>query len=345
MDEETKQIDHEVRLTAPEIANIWTQYQNDTMAICIYKYMKEIIEDKAIHNIISFALQIAEGHIETVKGYFVAENYPIPHGFTEDDVNVTAPRLFSDEFCLTYTYIMSVYGLAGYAAALTTNVRRDIRNYFVQCQDETMELFNQSLDLLLEKGVFSRPPHIVPPKSYEFIESNHFLKGVLGGERLLNCVEISNIHWDLKKLQLDKALCMAFAQVAKTEDAKKFIWRGVEISSKMVEVQASILAKEHLPQPKSEEAEITDSTTPPFSDRLMMYHKLLVGSATIGLFGSAIATCQRYDLSTHYSRFTIELADYMKDGFKIMVKHKWLEQIPLTIDREELTSGRQNDKK
>ncbi len=30
---------HHVRLTAPEIANIWSQYQNDSMAICMYKYI------------------------------------------------------------------------------------------------------------------------------------------------------------------------------------------------------------------------------------------------------------------------------------------------------------------
>jgi hypothetical protein len=29
---------HNVRLTTPEIANLWSQYQNDTMAICVFKY-------------------------------------------------------------------------------------------------------------------------------------------------------------------------------------------------------------------------------------------------------------------------------------------------------------------
>lgn len=113
-----------------------------------------------IRSILKTALTIAEGHIAEITKYFKQENIPVPQGFNEDDVNLKAFRLFSDSICLTYTYIMSVNGLAGYAAALTTNLRRDIRDYFVECQSETMELFNKSLDLLLEKGIVSRPPVI-----------------------------------------------------------------------------------------------------------------------------------------------------------------------------------------
>jgi hypothetical protein len=140
------EIPHNARMMAPEIANIWSQYQNDTMAICIYKYMPEIVEDVSIRPIMEFSLKLAEGHIPKIKDYFTQEKFPIPHGFTEDDVDVSALRLFSDELCLSYTYIMSVNGLAGCSAALTTNMRRDIRVYFVQCLNETMELFNKSLD-------------------------------------------------------------------------------------------------------------------------------------------------------------------------------------------------------
>nr|WP_263326263.1 DUF3231 family protein [Neobacillus sp. Marseille-Q6967] len=194
----------------------------------------------------------------------------------------------------------------------------------------------------MEKGIVSRPPFINPPNNYEFVESNNYMKGLLGGQRPLNCIEISNIYWDLKKIQMDKSLCIGFAQVAKSQEVKKFIWRGVEISTKQIEILESILSQDHLPQPKSEEAEITSSTTAPFSDRLIMYHKMVVGSVTVGLFGSAIATCQRFDLGMHYSRFIMENADYMTDGFKIMVKNKWVEQVPLTDDRKKLAGQRKS---
>lgn len=46
----------------------------------------------------------------------------------------------------------------------------------------------------------------------------------------------------------------------------------------------------NLPSPKSEEAEITNSTFSRFSDHLIMHHKSLFGSTSIGLYGAAIGT-------------------------------------------------------
>ncbi|WP_462411556.1 DUF3231 family protein [Neobacillus sp. Marseille-QA0830] len=327
---------HHARLTAPEMANIWTQFQNDSMAICIYTYVLNFVEDVSIRPILELALSLAKGHISKIKEFFIAEKFPVPHGFTEDDVNLEAPRLFSDEFCVTYTYIASIHGLAGYAAALSCNLRRDIRDYFVQCQIETMELFNQSLDLLLEKGIVSRPPVINPPDNYEFVQSKTFLQGIFGVERTLNCIEISNIYWDLKKAQLDKALCIGFAQVAKSQEVKDYLWRGVKIVSKQVKSLESLLAQDQLPSPKSEESEVTNSTISPFSDRLMMYHKLIIGSTQVGLYGTAIGTCQRYDLGLQYSALLLELTEFLKDGYKLMIKQKWVEQVPLADDRAKL---------
>lgn len=323
-------------LTAPEIANIWSQYQNDSMAICIYSYMLETVKDESIRPVLKLALKIAEGHITEISNYFKQENFPIPHGFTKDDVDLTAPQLFSDSICLTYTYIMSVNGLAGYASALTTNIRSDLRDYFVECLNETMELFNKSLDVLLEKGIVSRPPCINPPLSYEFIEKQEFTKGFLGGKRPLNCIEISNVFWDLKKIQLSKAVTMAFAQVAKSEEVRKYLWRGTKMYTKHIEVFESTLSIEDLPHPKSDDAEISHSTVPPFSDRLMMYHKSLFGSTSIGFYGVAIGTSQRADLVMHFSRLSAELGIYMEDGMNIMITNKWMEQPPLAEDRKKL---------
>ncbi|WP_223594622.1 DUF3231 family protein [Neobacillus bataviensis] len=329
---------HNIRLTAPEIANIWSQYQSDTMAKCIYKHMLQIVEDASIRPILELSLKLAEGHISKIKDYFLQEKFPIPHGFTEADVDLSAPRLFSDEFCLSYTYIMSVNGLAGYAAALTTNMRRDIREYFVHCQNETMELFNKSLDLLLEKGIVSRPPFINPSEQYEFIESPNFIEGIFRGKRPLNCIELSNIYWDLRKVQLSKSLTMGFSQVAKSQDVKNFLWRGVELYKKHIETLEDLLNNDHLPKPKSEEAEVTNSTISPFSDRLMMHHKALLGSTSIGVYGSAIGTSQRTDLGIKYLLLFTEMAQYMKDGFDIMIKYKWAEQPPLADDRKKLSA-------
>ncbi|WP_051530054.1 DUF3231 family protein [Anoxybacteroides tepidamans] len=331
---------HQIRLTAPEIAALWSQYQSDTMAVCVYKYMLNIVKKQEVRPVLEFALRLAENHIVILKKYFQEEKFPTPQGFTDDDVNVNAPRLFSDEICLTYTYLMAVNGLTSYAGALATSIRQDVREYFTRCQTETMDLFNLTVPLLLEKGIVSKPPYIYPSETTEVIQTKRFMKGILGGERPLSCIEISHVFWDLKKMQLSKAFTMAFAQVSKSKEVGKFLWRGAEIYAKQIEVLESILSQNHLPQPKSEETEITNSTIPPFSDRLMMYHKALFGSTTIALFGTAVGSCQRADLVVHYARFMAEMTQYMSDGFKMMIENEWLEQPPLAEDREALATRR-----
>lgn len=331
---------HQIRLTAPEIAALWSQYESDTMVICVYKYMLNIVKKPDIRPILQHALQLAENHVSILKDYFRQEKFPIPQGFTDDDVDLNAPRLFSDEICLTYTYLMAVNGLASYAGALATSIRQDVRDYFTQCQTETMDLFNMTVPLLLQKGIVSKPPYIYPPDTTELIRSKRFMKGILGGERPLSCIEISHVFWDLKKIQLSRAFTIAFAQVAKSKEIGKFLWRGAEMYAKHVEVFESIMSINHLPQPKSEETEITNSTIPPFSDRLMMYHKSLFGSTTLALYGTAIGSCQRADLVMHYARLMAELTKYMGEGFQIMIKNEWIEQPPLAEDREALAIKR-----
>jgi hypothetical protein len=69
-----------------------------------------------------------------------------------------------------------------------------------------------------------------------------------------------------------------------------------------------------------------------------MFHKSLFGSTSIGVYGSALGTCQRIDLAMHYSRLIAEMGKYMEDGFNIMIENKWAEQPPLVDDREKLST-------
>ncbi|MEH7746336.1 DUF3231 family protein [Neobacillus drentensis] len=87
-----------IRLTAPEISSLWTQYMFDTMSICFLKYALEHIRDQDILDIYKQSLEIAEGHVEHVTRFLKEENFPIPKGFTDEDVNIHAPRLFQDPF-------------------------------------------------------------------------------------------------------------------------------------------------------------------------------------------------------------------------------------------------------
>jgi len=337
---EFKEVTHKVDISAPEIGNLWAQYQADTLSICVYKYMENIIEDKDILKIIQFALNLAEEQVKTVRKIFQKEGFPTPHGFNESDVNLSAPRLYSDDICLKYTFVMAVNGLGGYAAAIATSTRKDIRDYFVQCQEGTIQLYTAALDLLMRKGILSKPPYIPPADNYKFYETKAEMLGILGHKRPLTSLEINNIFWDAKKIQLSKAMVLSFAQVSKAEKIRKHFWKGVQIYGKHIEILEKLLAEDHLPRPRSREADIIDSTVPPFSDRLMLYHQILFTSSTITMYGSALATCYRADVSAIYARLMAELGKYSAQGGSLLVEHKWFEAAPTAPNRKEIVLHR-----
>jgi hypothetical protein len=97
-----------ISLTAPEVSSLWTQYMFYSMSICFIKYALEHLEDEDIIEIYKDSLEFSERHVQKVKEFFGGEGIHIPHGFTNEDVNIHAPRLFQDPFYLYYIYIMTL---------------------------------------------------------------------------------------------------------------------------------------------------------------------------------------------------------------------------------------------
>lgn len=79
------------KLTSAEISNLWMNYQNDTMAKSVMSYFVAHMEDNDIRSVFEYALNISDRHIVKVTEFLKTENYPIPVGFTDNDVNLDAP--------------------------------------------------------------------------------------------------------------------------------------------------------------------------------------------------------------------------------------------------------------
>src|SRR4051794_35927553 len=113
---------HPAELTSAEIANLWAQYINDSLAICILTHSIEKAKDQDIIEVLEFALSLAESHIVKITEFFNTENFPIPKGFSiEEDINLNAPPIFTDAFMMDYMHVMTLLGLTGYAGAVATS--------------------------------------------------------------------------------------------------------------------------------------------------------------------------------------------------------------------------------
>ncbi|MEH7336673.1 DUF3231 family protein [Neobacillus drentensis] len=331
-----------IRLTAPEMASLWTQYIFDTMSICFFRYALEHIEDPDVKSIYQTSLGISQKHVQKITEFMLNENYPIPHGFTEkDDVNIQAPRLFQDPFYLNYIYIMTLQGLTGYSLSVGTSVRSDLRKYYITCMSETMELFDQSIDLMLSKGLFVRPPVISPPESIDFVKHQSFLTGWLGDRRPLNAIEIGDITFNMLKMHLHAALKVGFIQVAQSKEIRQYFMRGLDIANKHIKIFESVFKEDKLNSPVSWQSMITSSTSMTFSDKYMMYQILLSTQLSLSFYGSALSVNSRRDLGAHYIRLILELLQFAEDGANLMIKNGWLEQPPTASNRDSLANRKE----
>lgn len=324
------------------MASLWTQYIFDTMSICFFRYALEHIEDPDVKLIYQTSLGISQKHVQKITEFMLNENYPIPHGFTEkDDVNIQAPRLFQDPFYLNYIYIMTLQGMTGYSLSVGTSVRSDLRKYYITCMSETMELFDQSIDLMLSKGLFVRPPVISPPESIDFVKHQSFLTGWLGDRRPLNGIEIGDITFNMLKMHLHAALKVGFIQVAQSKEIRQYFMRGLDIANKHIKIFESVFKEDKLNSPVSWQSMITSSTSMTFSDKYMMYQILLSTQLSLSFYGSALSVNSRRDLGAHYIRLILELLQFAEDGANLMIKNGWLEQPPTASDRDSLANRKE----
>ena len=332
------EINHKsVKLTASELSYLWSSYLADSMSICVIRYFLEHVDDENIQKLLEHALDLSQQHTETIRGIFTDEGIQIPQGFTAQDVNLKAKRLFSDLFYLQYIHNMGKGGLVTYGRVLQNVFRPDISSLFSKCLTSTIELKNEATQLMLEKGIAIRPPTIPYPEKVEFIKKQSFLLEGLGRRAALTGIEITNLYANTVTNQLGACMATAFSQVAKADKVRKYILRGKEIAVKHIKVFRSYLEMGSHPVPMSFEQEVTDSTESPFSDKLIMFHFGLMTYAGVGNYGVAISESQKSDLIADYSRLIGEILKLSEDGVNLMIANGWLEQPPLATDRRDLT--------
>ncbi len=330
--------EHTSGLTTSEISQLWGAYNNDSALLCQLRQFEQASEDREIKAILLHACELSDAHLKTLKEIFSNYKFPIPRGFNiEEDVDLSAPKLFPDSFNLYYICHMSRIALQTYSLSLSYSVRPDIYSYFYECVTESAELLRRANELLLNKGIYVRPPQIPVPKQIDFIKKESFLTGFLGKRRTLTSVEINQLFANFERNAFGTSALMGFNQVAQAKEIKEFISRGKGISKKHEKIFQSVLEESDLPAPLSWTMLPTDSTSFTFSDKLILFYIVALISLSIGYYGQALAASPRRDLGVHYERLIQELLLYAEDGTEIMIQNGWLEQPPKSPDRDQLS--------
>lgn len=323
-------------LISSEIANLWNSYMSDSFAICVLKHFINRVDDNSTKSLLKKSLDLSQQHIKKITNIFNEEKLTLPEGFSDRDVDVNAPRLFTDSYYLFYISNLSKQGMNAYTIALNDVSRSDIRQYFSDAAIESIELYNSTAELLLSKGSFVKAPVVEISKEIEFIKNERFLAGWLGERRPMLAMEISRMFSNILTNIIGRALITGFAQVAKSKQVAEFFFKGRDLTNKQIEEFTTILTKENIPIPSTSESFLTDSIVAPFSDKLMMFHITVLIASGIGSNAIALSSSLRRDLQVLYTKLAAEIGQYADEGVQIMISNKWMEEPPRVIDRKEL---------
>ncbi|MFC4324268.1 DUF3231 family protein [Litchfieldia salsa] len=326
---------HNIELTSAEIGYLWASYMNESASIPVLTYFSRIVEDLEIKEIIDISLEKAKEHLSSVTEIYKQENYPIPFGYTMDEVNLEAPKLYSDTYMLYFVRNLGKAGIAANGMAFSMGARKDIRELYYKFLLDSTEVEDRSKEVMLSKGVFIRAPYIATPKEPSFVKKGSFLKGWFGERRTLSAEEIAHIFLNTNNAY-GKALLIGFAQTVRSEELRSYFIRGIEVARSQIDTYRTLLEESTLPSPMTWDTEVNDSTIPPFSDKLMLFHICQLNAIGVGNIGGSLALSMRRDIATKYSKLIKDIGLFAEDGLNLMIKNEWFERPPQAIDREHL---------
>ncbi len=325
---------HKIDLTTPEMTALWTTYIQNTAIICFYQHFITYIQDAEIKPIVEEALQLTNNYINEIKDILIKDNFPIPKGFSEKDVNPSAPPLFTDLFSLSFVYRVGQMNVEYYAKTLTKVARSDVVQFLDNALSTTTQLYKKSLHLMLSKGIYDRPPKIPYPHKVEYIEKDpSLLQSLFGEKRSMNSMELGEIFYTIERNCIGLLLLFGLIQVTKDKEIKDYLIRGKQLAEKQIEIFNKVLKDEgHIGNiPVS--MEVTDSTESPFSNRLILF--IISTTTTIGiqLLGYSMSVTLRKDITIHYVQLILEIMKYGEKGLDLLINRGWMEKPPQSINR------------
>ncbi|ULT59858.1 DUF3231 family protein [Neobacillus drentensis] len=328
-----KDLDESQPLTTFEMGKLWATYMGNSMSIQILSYFLQHCDDEAIKALLENGLALSKDFVERIEVFFNKDHFPIPNGFTKDDVNLGAPRLYADEFYAHYLKYAAKAGISLYAVAVPLMMREDIREFFVYCNQCTTVLLGQINNVLMDKRLIAKPPIIPTPEGIIKIQKQSFLNGFMGDVRHLQALEIIHLYDNIENNATSKALLLGFYQIVQDEKIKTLFKRGLDMTDKAVKQYMEKLHHEHMQAPSYLDHLVTTNTYPPFSDRIMLFHKVDMFAMKIRAFGNSLAVTARRDIDMLYARTLMNIGLFVDDGTNLLIEKGWMESPPIACDR------------
>jgi hypothetical protein len=328
---------NDIRLTTAEIATLWITYIQNSAMWCFYKHFLQYIQDIEIKAVTEKALISVETNNKKIEMIFTEEKIPIPIGFTDKDIDLTAPALFTDLYALSFVYRGGQMIMPHYASVLVKVARSDVVSFFEDCLSNETKLYRKSLNLMLSKGLYDRPPKIQYPNEVAFIEQpSSLLENWLGRGAPLNVIELDELFLAIERNCIGLLLIIGLLQVSKDKEVKEYLLKGKKLAEKQIEAFNQVLRENESFPTYPVTMEVTKSTISPFSEKLILFIISTSNQVAMNALIYSMSVSLRKDLVVEYSLFIMEIMKYGNEGQKLLIERGWLEQPPQSFFRSDL---------
>src|SRR3954470_12729306 len=102
----------------------------NTMEVWVTRYFISHVKDEKVLEMLKFAENISMQDVEKSKVFLEEADYPLPQPFDENDVDVKAPALYSDDFVLLIKYSLGQLENVTYSRAFNACTNSAIREFY-----------------------------------------------------------------------------------------------------------------------------------------------------------------------------------------------------------------------
>ncbi|GIO24021.1 DUF3231 family protein [Oceanobacillus sp. J11TS1] len=328
-------------ITSSELATLWVVYQKKTMMLRVIEAFLSNNQDPEALEILQSFYDGETIFVNEIVDIFKQEGAAIPIGYTENDVNLSAPRLFDDIYEIMYLRTMMKVAAGLHALHICMAYRQDIMEMYTRFSSFAEQYCVKATQFLLEKGVLSKSPGVTMPTQVEIAKEKDYRSGLkmMGKRRVLNTVEVAYLYQTIESNVAGMKLMTGFSQVAADKEARNYFVRGKELSKKIIENFSEVLLESDINVPTTAAGIVSNSTVSPFSDKLMMYNTSILTSFGLGSNALGTSFSLRKDLPAKMLNASKDILNFANDGGDIMIKNGWTEEPPQMEDRTQLSKG------
>lgn len=319
------------KISSAELGALWMTYHKKTMILRLLAHLIEVAEDQEAKGLMSGLWDELHPQVIKMKAMFENEGAVTPDGFTDEDVNLEAPKLWDNGFDIMFSRILKEISMGMYVLHLTMSYRTDVIKIYRKLTEISENYYEKFTQYLLNKGLYTNPTYITMPKSTDYINDRNYAKGTdfFGEKRTpLNTVEFGYLYHSVESNIVGMQLLKGFSQVAKDKDVKKYFTKGAELSKEIISEISKILLENNIQSPSTPGGNLTNSTEAPYSQKMMMFCNYLLSGLSIGSGGFGAGFSLRNDLQVKNAIFGKDVFEYQREGIQLMMSKGWLEEPP-----------------